>query len=58
MKSKERLVKDIMKDLAQLKESIDTDNKLSLEEYDYQYGDVEDIQYKMYQCAKNMGFVE
>lgn len=57
MKNKEDLVKSIMEELAQLKSCIDTGDDMTLDEYDYQYGDVEEIQYKMFLYAKRIGVV-
>lgn len=58
MESKNKLVLDIMSNLAKLKVNLDPDGSLTLEEYDIQYGDVEEIQYLMYTFAKGLKIVE
>ena len=56
MDNNEILLRQIFNKLAELKASIDPDDEMSLEEYDILYGEVEEIQSKVFDVIQTMGY--
>ena len=55
MDNNEIILRQIFNKLAELKVSIDPDDEMSLEEYDILYGEVEEIQSKVFDVIQTMG---
>lgn len=55
MTRKEELLRSLVNNLAELKHSLDPDDKLSLEEYDLQHGEVEQLQHLVNDLGLLMG---
>ena len=56
MNNNEILLRQIFNKLSELKASIDPEDKMSLEEYDILYGEVEEIQSKVFDLMESMGY--
>tara|TARA_B100001059_G_C17562143_1_gene440673 strand:+ start:314 stop:490 length:177 start_codon:yes stop_codon:yes gene_type:complete len=54
MTRKEELVSNIVNSLAELKNTIDPDDEMSLGEYDILHGDIEEVQHLFYDIGLRM----